>query len=46
VSHNLHTIATLAQNSDERATKAVSDAEQLTALAVSIKQQIAVFHLS
>ncbi|WP_351088377.1 methyl-accepting chemotaxis protein [Shewanella sp. S1-49-MNA-CIBAN-0167] len=46
VSHNLHTIATLAQNSDERATKAVSDAEQLTALAVSIKQQIAVFNLS
>ncbi|MBB1318146.1 methyl-accepting chemotaxis protein [Shewanella sp. SR43-4] len=43
VSHSLHTIATLAQNSDERATKAVSDAEQLTALAVSIKQQIGVF---
>ncbi|MEO3680974.1 methyl-accepting chemotaxis protein [Shewanella vesiculosa] len=43
VSHNLHTIATLAQNSDERATKAVSDAEQLTSLAVSIKQQIGVF---
>jgi methyl-accepting chemotaxis protein len=43
VSHSLHTIATLAQNSDERVTKAVSAAEQLTALAGSIKQQIGVF---
>jgi methyl-accepting chemotaxis protein len=43
VSRSLHTISTLAQNSDERATKAVSDSEQLTKLAHSIKQQIGVF---
>ena len=45
VSRSLHTISTLAQNSDERATKAVSDSEQLTKLAHSIKQQIGVFNV-
>ncbi|MGX9460499.1 methyl-accepting chemotaxis protein [Shewanella sp. A14] len=46
VAHNLHTISTLAHNSDERATKAVADAEQLTELAGNIKQQISVFNIN
>lgn len=43
VSNNLHTISSLAQNSEQRAIKAVDDADVLTQLAGNIKLQIEVF---
>lgn len=43
VSNSLHTISSLASDSDERATKAVKGATELTLLAQNIKGQIGVF---
>jgi len=46
VSNSLHAISSLAQYSEQRAIKAVDDADVLTQLASNIKQQIEVFKVN